>query len=73
MAGARQVVTRLKSPGRTRSDDYSVAMPDSVVPDSSRGATRNLRDLVDPVVVVAFGGWNDAGDAATACSDGEPC
>ena len=41
-------------------------MPDSVpVPDSSRGATRNLRDLVDPVVVVAFGGWNDAGDAAT--------
>jgi len=41
-------------------------MPDSVpLPDSSRGATRNLRDLVDPVVVVAFGGWNDAGDAAT--------
>lgn len=27
---------------------------------------RDLRDLVDPVVVVAFGGWNDAGNAATA-------
>jgi len=41
-------------------------MPDSVsVPDSSLEGTRDLRDLVDPVVVVAFGGWNDAGDAAT--------
>ncbi len=26
---------------------------------------RDLRELVDPVVVVAFGGWNDAGNAAT--------
>ena len=26
---------------------------------------RDLRDLVDPVVVAAFGGWNDAGNAAT--------
>ena len=26
---------------------------------------RDLRDLVDPVVVAAFGGWNDAGSAAT--------
>ena len=26
---------------------------------------RDLRDLNDPVVVVAFGGWNDAGSAAT--------
>ncbi len=26
---------------------------------------RDLRDLDDPVVVVAFGGWNDAGCAAT--------
>lgn len=26
---------------------------------------RDLRDLDDPVVVVAFGGWNDAGSAAT--------
>ena len=26
---------------------------------------RDLRDLVDPVVVLAFGGWNDAGNAAT--------
>ncbi|WP_375425073.1 PAC2 family protein [uncultured Friedmanniella sp.] len=26
---------------------------------------RDLRDLTDPVVVVAFGGWNDAGSAAT--------
>ena len=30
-----------------------------------RDAARDLRDLVDPVVVVAFGGWNDAGNAAT--------
>ena len=29
------------------------------------GEARDLRDLVDPVVVVAFGGWNDAGNAAT--------
>ncbi len=28
-------------------------------------ASRDLRDLVDPVVVVAFGGWNDAGSAAS--------
>ena len=28
-------------------------------------ASRDLRDLNDPVVVVAFGGWNDAGNAAT--------
>nr|WP_294697008.1 PAC2 family protein [uncultured Friedmanniella sp.] len=27
--------------------------------------SRDLRDLNDPVVVVAFGGWNDAGSAAT--------
>jgi len=27
--------------------------------------SRDLRDLTDPVVVVAFGGWNDAGSAAT--------
>ncbi|SDS68730.1 Proteasome assembly chaperone (PAC2) family protein [Friedmanniella luteola] len=27
--------------------------------------SRDLRDLHDPVVVVAFGGWNDAGSAAT--------
>lgn len=27
---------------------------------------RSLRDLTDPVVVVAFAGWNDAGQAATA-------
>ncbi len=26
---------------------------------------RDLRELVDPVVVAAFGGWNDAGSAAT--------
>jgi PAC2 family len=30
---------------------------------------RDLRDLVDPVVVVAFGGWNDAGNAATGVVD----
>jgi hypothetical protein len=28
-------------------------------------SSRDLRDLTDPVVVVAFGGWNDAGNAAT--------
>jgi predicted ATP-grasp superfamily ATP-dependent carboligase len=28
-------------------------------------SSRDLRDLNDPVVVVAFGGWNDAGNAAT--------
>ncbi len=38
-------------------DGYSEAMSD--VP------SRDLRDLNDPVVVVAFGGWNDAGNAAT--------
>ena len=27
--------------------------------------TRDLRDLNDPAVVVAFSGWNDAGDAAS--------
>lgn len=31
----------------------------------SDSPTRDLRNLVDPVVVVAFGGWNDAGNAAT--------
>jgi proteasome assembly chaperone (PAC2) family protein len=35
------------------------------MPDSSSLAGRDLRDLVDPVVVMAFGGWNDAGNAAT--------
>ena len=35
------------------------------MPDSPSSASRDLRDLVDPVVVVAFGGWNDAGNAAT--------
>ena len=29
------------------------------------GSRRDLRDLVDPIVVIAFGGWNDAGNAAT--------
>ncbi len=31
----------------------------------SDSAPRDLRDLVDPFVVVAFGGWNDAGSSAT--------
>ncbi len=31
----------------------------------SDASRRDLRDLNDPVVVVAFGGWNDAGNAAT--------
>ena len=31
----------------------------------SDSARRTLRDLVDPVVVVAFGGWNDAGNSAS--------
>ena len=31
--------------------------------DESTG--RGLRDLTDPLVVVAFGGWNDAGNAAS--------
>jgi len=35
----------------------------------SEGHGRDLRDLVDPVVVVAFGGWNDAGNAATGVVD----
>jgi predicted ATP-grasp superfamily ATP-dependent carboligase len=35
------------------------------MPDSPNSAGRDLRDLVDPVVVMAFGGWNDAGNAAT--------
>ncbi|HEY0240451.1 MAG TPA: PAC2 family protein [Friedmanniella sp.] len=35
----------------------------------SEGHGRDLRDLVDPVVVVAFGGWNDAGNAATGVID----
>jgi len=35
------------------------------MPDSHSSAGRDLRDLVDPVVVMAFGGWNDAGNAAT--------
>ena len=35
------------------------------MPDSPSSVNRDLRDLVDPVVVVAFGGWNDAGNAAT--------
>ena len=29
----------------------------------------DLRDLLDPVVVAAFGGWNDAGNAASAAID----
>ena len=29
------------------------------------GEAPDLRDLVDPVVVAAFSGWNDAGNAAT--------
>jgi hypothetical protein len=35
------------------------------MPHSSDADLRDLRDLVDPVVVLAFGGWNDAGNAAT--------
>ena len=35
------------------------------MPESPSSAGRDLRDLVDPVVVMAFGGWNDAGNAAT--------
>ena len=35
----------------------------------SEGHGRDLRELVDPVVVVAFGGWNDAGNAATGVVD----
>jgi proteasome assembly chaperone (PAC2) family protein len=35
------------------------------MPDSPSSTGRDLRDLVDPVVVMAFGGWNDAGNAAT--------
>jgi predicted ATP-grasp superfamily ATP-dependent carboligase len=35
------------------------------MPDSPSSATRDLRDLANPVVVMAFGGWNDAGNAAT--------
>jgi predicted ATP-grasp superfamily ATP-dependent carboligase len=31
----------------------------------SDASGHDLRDLSDPVVVVAFGGWNDAGSAAT--------
>ena len=38
-------------------------MPDAA--GAPQGLGRDLRDLVDPVVVVAFGGWNDAGSAAT--------
>ena len=36
------------------------------MPDLPLGSVRDLRDLVDPVVVAAFGGWNDAGSAATS-------
>jgi predicted ATP-grasp superfamily ATP-dependent carboligase len=35
------------------------------MPDTADPSIRDLRDLVEPVVVVAFGGWNDAGNAAT--------
>ena len=42
-------------------------MPSDNGGSSERG--RDLRDLVDPVVVVAFGGWNDAGNAATGVVD----
>ena len=38
-------------------------MPNATGESEARG--RDLRDLVDPVVVIAFGGWNDAGNAAT--------
>ena len=38
-------------------------------PHPTPGAGRDLRDLVDPVVVIAFGGWNDAGNAATDVID----
>ena len=38
-------------------------MPDAA--GAPQGLGRDLRDLDDPVVVVAFGGWNDAGSAAT--------
>ena len=46
-----------------RRDGYSEAH--ARLPSS---AGRDLRDLVDPVVVMAFGGWNDAGNAATGAS-----
>ena len=42
-------------------------MPNATGESGARG--RDLRDLVDPVVVVAFGGWNDAGNAATGVVD----
>jgi len=35
----------------------------------TEGRLRTLRDLTDPVVVIAFAGWNDAGQAATAAVD----
>ena len=35
------------------------------MPEGESRSLRDLRDLVDPVVVAAFGGWNDAGSAAT--------
>jgi predicted ATP-grasp superfamily ATP-dependent carboligase len=47
--------------------DYSERMPNDT--GESEGHGRDLRDLVDPVVVVAFGGWNDAGNAATGVVD----
>ena len=30
-----------------------------------KSTSADLPDLTDPMVVVAFEGWNDAGDAAT--------
>lgn len=37
--------------------------------DSDRPKPRTLRDLHDPIVVIAFGGWSDAGNAATDTVD----
>ena len=56
--------------GRTTTMWSDTASPEPTatviaMPDSPSSASRDLRDLVDPVVVVAFGGWNDAGNAAT--------
>ena len=55
--GSTTMWRRSRTPSGPGTGGYSDGMSD--VP------SRDLRDLDDPVVVIAFGGWNDAGSAAT--------
>src|SRR5206468_4188784 len=46
-------------------DDLPELVPDSVARAAAEGMPDTFPELVNPVLVGAFEGWNDAGDAAS--------